>query len=438
MVAFALAQGGGAVIWSALTVYQLRLPGLFPLRADLRLLRHLASEMERAPPEQRAARIAELSRDLELDLAWVHADGSVIVAAGNPLPPADPGQLARTAGAPRLLGLGPRPMFAIAVDPAATSYLLTSPASLTPREFPLRVVLAVTGSLLVALLILVPVTRSITRPLSTLERAAEAFGRGELDARTGLEGRDELGHVGQAFDHMADQVTRARQLERELLANASHELKTPLARLRMALALVDRGSPEVSRRLEALDLELDGLTRLVTLLLDLSRLEVGSLSLRHESVDLSALLRREVENAKLHGSQRSFELEGETAPKVGADPALLRRAIANLLENADRYDRSGGAIRVRARAIDGAVEIAIVDHGPGTTPEERARLFAPFQRGAAGLAESGGSGLGLAFVRRVARLHGGDAWLEDTPGGGATAVIRLPREANTTSMAPAS
>jgi two-component system sensor histidine kinase KdpD len=168
----------------------------------------------------------------------------------------------------------------------------------------------------------------------------------------------------------------------------------------------------------------DRLGRLVANLLDLSRIEAGALQLHREQVPVDELIDDALTAARpfLAGVDVAVDAPAE-ACLVDADETMLRQVLVNLLANAARLDRSGRPLEVSALKADGAVEIAVADHGPGVPAEERADLFVPFHRG-----RRGGSGLGLAISRGFVEAHGGELRLEDTPGGGATFVVRIPGE----------
>ncbi len=278
-------------------------------------------------------------------------------------------------------------------------------------------------------------TRSLTRPLRTLSRTAREFGSGRLDARARLAQQDELGDVSRAFDEMADQVTSLLRSERELLANVSHELRTPLARIRMGLGVATEGDPEIARAsLAGIAEDLDELERLIADILTTARFDLADASaagippLRRERVPVAELLARAVSRFRAAHPARTLHVDS-AAPEasVDGDPVLLRRALDNLLDNADQYsERAGDAVELVVRATDGLV-IDVIDHGAGIAPEDLARIFQPFFRADRSRTRAtGGLGLGLALTKRIVDAHGGTLELTSTPSEGTRARMSLP------------
>ncbi|MFN7665305.1 MAG: ATP-binding protein [Inhella sp.] len=265
-----------------------------------------------------------------------------------------------------------------------------------------------------------PVVRQLTRRLETLKQGVERFGAGELAHRVQLAGQDEVAAVAASFNETADRVAQLLQSHQNLVANASHELRSPLARLRMALAM----RPEVERdpKLEAeLQRNLSELDGLVEELLMSARMEaLGQQALRREPVDLLGLVAEEAARVgvELDG------VEGVGQPTVLGDERLLRRAVRNLLENARRY--GGDRQSVTLAAGSGRVDVRVADRGPGVPEGLRDRIFEPFFRLPGHAEQAGGVGLGLALVRQVARSHGGSVRCEAREGGGSVFVISLP------------
>jgi two-component system sensor histidine kinase KdpD len=229
-------------------------------------------------------------------------------------------------------------------------------------------------------------------------------------------------------------VGRASETEqaRTALLNAvSHDLRTPLASAKAAVSglLASDVTWNDSDRTELLknaDDALDRLTDLVTNLLDLSRLQAGALPVLAEPTSLDGVVERAVD----HIAPRDAPVELDVAadlPEVLADAGLLERVVANLVQNALRYAPAGTGVRIQARVHDDAVELLVVDHGPGIRRADSEAVFQPFQR--RDDAHSGdGVGLGLAIARGFAQAMNGDVHAEQTPGGGTTMVVRLMRE----------
>ena len=263
-----------------------------------------------------------------------------------------------------------------------------------------------------------PVVRRLTRRLEARQRGVEAFGAGALHQRVAEDGRDEVAAVGASFNRAAARIEALLQSHRSLLANASHELRSPLARLKMALALLDDAPAaqrdNLKREIDADIAELDALVDEVLLA---SRLDAGATLARHDRVELLALAAEEA--ARVHADA------GGEALQVQGDERLLRRALRNLLENAQRY--GAGSIEVQVqRAVDGMVEAHVCDRGPGVPEAYRERIFEPFFRAPGHAEREGGVGLGLALVRQIAQAHGGSVRCEPRDGGGSCFRLRLP------------
>lgn len=268
-----------------------------------------------------------------------------------------------------------------------------------------------------------PVARKLTRRLEALKAGVERFGGGDLRYRVAEEGQDEVAQLASSFNRAAERVEQLVSSHRSLLANASHELRSPLARLRMALTLRDEGrakaplDAEVERNLRELD-------ALVDEVLLASRLDAGAQALTLLPVDALALA---AELAAQHGVELADPMPGLCAT-VQADDRLLRRALRNLLENALRYGRDGQRVDLAPAQIKGraALAIRVLDHGPGVPEALRERIFEPFFRLPGHAEMAGGVGLGLSLVKQIAQAHGGTAECHAREGGGSVFVLTLP------------
>jgi signal transduction histidine kinase len=268
-----------------------------------------------------------------------------------------------------------------------------------------------------------PFVRRLTRRLETLKRGVEAFGQGALDRRVPVEGRDEVATLATSFNLAAERIEALVRSHKSLLANASHELRSPLARLKMATSLLSDAAPDERDRehlraeINTDIAELDGLVDEVLLA---SRLEAAPEPGHLESVDLLALAVEE-------GARVDASVDGAVAT-VRGEERLLRRALRNLLENARRY--GGGEIRVdlEDKAAAG-VEIRVSDNGPGVPEAYRERIFEPFFRLPGHAERAGGVGLGLALVRQIIERHHGRIRCVRPPEGGGCFVINLPAAA---------
>jgi signal transduction histidine kinase len=267
-----------------------------------------------------------------------------------------------------------------------------------------------------------PVVRRLTRRLEALKRGVEQFGAGALDHRVAISGADEVAAVAASFNIAAARVEALVQSHRSLLANASHELRSPLARMKMAVSMLAEATPAerdtLKREIDKNVAELDGLVEEVLLA---SRLDVAENALHRDRVDLLAVAAEEAARVGAHvESTRSVHVDG--------DERLLRRAIRNLLENAQRYGGGEveiglGHVAVRGRDF---VSLEVCDRGPGVPEAMRERIFEPFFRLPGHAEQAGGVGLGLALVKQIAARHGGNVRCEGRAGGGSRFVIEIP------------
>lgn len=308
-------------------------------------------------------------------------------------------------------------------------------AALVPtRDFPqlplgVRIAMAVAVSGLVCF----GLAALITRPLRRLRGAAQAVAAGNLDVRVGYAGRDEIAALARDFDLMAERVRELLEAQRRLLRDVSHELRSPLARLRVALELARKqaaGAP----MLERIEREADQLEALVADVLSLARLEGGQARFERRPVDLAELLGAVVEDAAFEAEAQDKEVAFAAADgaTVNGDPVLLRSAVENVVRNAVRHTPAGTAVEVALTIADAQAVVTVRDRGPGVPEAELARLFEPFARvGEARDRASGGYGLGLAISRQAVQAHGGSIEAANAEGGGLRVTLRLPLAANT-------
>ncbi|WNW13965.1 HAMP domain-containing sensor histidine kinase [Pseudomonas sp. DTU_2021_1001937_2_SI_NGA_ILE_001] len=294
------------------------------------------------------------------------------------------------------------------------------------------------SALLIALVVLtlfsLLVTLSITRPLSRLRSAVYDLGQTSYQQHSLAQlanRRDEFGVLATDFNRMGARLQSLIASQRQLLRDVSHELRSPLARLRIALALAGRASPEEREKLwPRLDRECDRLEALISEILTLARLDADMA--KTEPVDLQTLLQRVSNDALLDGLPPPIDLQVQAPLSVEGWPDMIERAVDNLLRNARRFSPADRAVELHASRRDGRIRISVRDHGPGAASEHLAQLGEPFFR-APGQA-SAGHGLGLAIARRAAERHGGSLTLTNHPEGGFLAVLELPPEPITASL----
>lgn len=291
-------------------------------------------------------------------------------------------------------------------------------------------------SVVLALLI----TRSVARPLQGLAEASEAIAQGEYEQQLPLGGPDEVRRVAASFNEMASQVAASHQAQRDLVANISHDLRTPLTSIRgWSQALLDgtaAGGDHQQQAATVIYAEAERMERMVEQLLDLARMEAGQLQLARQPVDLGQLLTGVEESFRPRAQEKgvALVLALQPAPEVLGDRDRLTQVFANLLDNALSHTPAGGQIRLALYLLsDGQVEVIVQDDGQGIPQEELSRIFERFyqvDKSRAASAEGRGSGLGLAIVRELVEAHGGQITARSAPGQDTVFAIRLPAKDN--------
>jgi signal transduction histidine kinase len=265
-----------------------------------------------------------------------------------------------------------------------------------------------------------PVVRRLTRRLQALKQGMEVFGSGQLGHRVEVSGTDEVASVAASFNAAAARIEALVRAHQSLLANASHELRSPLARMKMAVSMIEDAPPSQRERLKReIDTNIAELDALVEEVLLASRLDALKDLESREPVDVLGLAAEEA--ARVDASLEASEDGG--ALTVTGDERLLRRALRNLLENAKRY--GGDDVSVNATRGPGRVELRVCDRGPGVPPGLRERIFEPFYRLPGHAERAGGVGLGLSLVKQIAERHGGSVRCEPREGGGSCFVLAL-------------
>ncbi|MDC8785942.1 sensor histidine kinase [Roseateles koreensis] len=286
------------------------------------------------------------------------------------------------------------------------------------------------GQMLLILLVLLflgvaagayPVVRRLTRRLESLKQGVERFGSGNLAYRVQDDGNDEVAALAGSFNRAAEQVEALLRAQQNLLANASHELRSPLARLKMAFSMLDESNAAQRARLATeIHTNIAELDALVEEVLLASRLESGVSTTQAESVDVLGMAAEEASRVNA-----AFEpAEGLTQLKVMGEDRLLRRAMRNLLENARRY--GGDDVELALSREAGQAVVRVCDRGPGVPEPMRERIFEAFFRLPGHAEQAGGVGLGLSLVKQIANRHRGQVRCEGRAGGGSCFVLSLP------------
>lgn len=300
-----------------------------------------------------------------------------------------------------------------------------------PRVIALPVAIAALLSALICLLL----SRYLTFPLERLRYAAQHIANGDLAQRVvpSMAGRrDEIGELASAFDKMTERLERVFGAQRQLLSDASHELRSPLARLQAALELTrQRSGGRAEKELNRMEAEIERLNELIGRLLELARLEAGVDSAHAEKVEIRELLEELVEDAQFEASAMGcrIELTDTFSAVVWANPQLLHSAIENVVRNAIKYTKPATAVEISTQAdttCDGII-VQVRDHGPGAPEGMLSHLFQPFVRlEEARDRSTGGHGLGLAIADQAVRLHGGKIVARNEPDEGLSIQIHLP------------
>jgi signal transduction histidine kinase len=380
-----------------------------------------------APLEQQAGALREWSQRLRLPLALDDAQGQRIGASDS--------YLRRTAESPAAVRGLP-----VHLDDGRTLWVLRAPMQLLrqgggpsrfgPGDSPLPPWLRGVNLVVILLLLFVavaagayPVVRRLTRRLEGLKQGVERFGAGALGQRVDASGRDEVAAVAASFNQAAERIEILVHSHQSLLANASHELRSPLARLKMAVSMLEDTPEGAARdRLKAeIGTNIGELDALVEEVLLASRLDAQAAEPVTAPVDLIGIAAEEAARigAELQATQATLVVPG--------DERLLRRALRNLLENARRY--GGGEITLQAMRAAGTpalAQLSVCDRGAGVPEALRERIFEPFFRLPGHAEREGGVGLGLSLVKQIAKRHHGSVCCEARAGGGSCFVLSLP------------
>jgi len=285
----------------------------------------------------------------------------------------------------------------------------------------------------IALLLGVFLSRTLTRPIRELTRATHAVSEGDLSQQVPVRSKDELGELAQAFNKMSFELSRSVNVRKQMTADIAHELRTPLSLiLGHAEAVHDGVLPPTRENFEIIREEATRLEHLVNDLRTLSLADAGELSIQLQTVEPRRLI-NEVAAVYQYQSQRKnivFVLDiAPDLPQIEVDPGRMTQVLTNILDNALRHTPEGGRITIAAREVQDAVELSVQDTGPGLSIEDISRIFERFYRAdASRQREDGGSGLGLAIARSIVQAHGGQLSAASEPGVGLKITIQLPKK----------
>lgn len=318
-------------------------------------------------------------------------------------------------------------------------------------ELGASILLAGTLTLIVALLVAILLARSIAQPITQLTQATEAIAKGQYDHRVETKSGGEIGRLAKSFNTMAAQVQQARQMEKDFVANVSHELKTPLTSIQgFAQAILDGAVTDMTgakRAAQTIFDETARMSRLVGDLLMLARLESGQMPLARDTIDLAERVPHWVERCRPQATVSGVSIVAviDPIPAIVGDANRLEQVVTNLIENAIKYNRPGGAVTITAKcetpspaksvliarrkvtsqSVTQWIRVEIKDEGGGIPKEDLPRVFERFYRGDKARV-AGGTGLGLSIAQEIVRAHGGTITVESELGRGSTFTIHLP------------
>jgi two-component system OmpR family sensor kinase len=277
--------------------------------------------------------------------------------------------------------------------------------------------------------------RHLSAPIRRIQEGARALASEGVHVRVsaGLEGRgDELAVLARDFDAMADRLRANRSAITQLLRDISHELRSPLARMRVALGLARQPPADVTRQLDRLEREIERLDSLISQVLKLAHLHGNDAPFVREAFDLDEVIEEVVRDANFEGAAKNcaIALRGAVRAAVNGNRDLVRSAVENVLRNAVRYSPQDAPVDVAVARNASGVEILIRDRGPGVPDGDLQRIFEPFYRVAESRdRDSGGEGIGLAITAQVLKAHGGSATAANAEGGGLEVRLNLPSSA---------
>jgi signal transduction histidine kinase len=360
------------------------------------------------PPDAQRAVLEEWRRLSGYDVALIGANGRVLVEAGDGF-----AQFHTADGLDSTRKRWRGPHWAEAVQLTDGRWLVAArPHHMRGPYRRFGWVLALLGIAVAVGIAAYPMVRRLTRRLENLHQSVAALGSGDLSARVKVEGKDEVARLAETFNTAAARIQTLVTANKSLLANASHELRSPLARMRMGIEALPADTSGATR--EELARNIRELDQLIEEILLTSRIDAGNTeTIAFEKLDIVGLVAEECAwmNAALH-------ITTAEPPDVIGDPRLLRRLVRNLLENARRYGGSTAPDVTIQKTPGGDVVLDVCDRGNGVPEDERERIFEPFYRAKGAREREGGVGLGLALVRQIAVQHGGSVTCLPRDGGG--------------------
>ena len=287
--------------------------------------------------------------------------------------------------------------------------------------------------MVIALLLGIILSRTLTRPIRELTRATHAVSEGDLSQQVPVRSRDELGELARAFNKMSAELSRSINARKQMTADIAHELRTPLSLiLGHAEAVHDGVLPPSTDNFEIIREEATRLEHLINDLRTLSLADAGELSMQVETIEPERLIHEVTGLYQYQGQRKNITFELEIAPKlplIEVDPGRITQVLTNILDNALRHTPEGGRIIFAAREVENMVELSVQDSGSGLNIEDADRIFERLYRAdPSRFRDDGGSGLGLAIAKSIVQANGGQISAESAPGSGLKIKIRLPKK----------
>jgi two-component system sensor histidine kinase CpxA len=411
--------------------------------------RRIALDLERTPPQDASALLDRYGSDYQTRFILVRNDGSLVAGAPLTLPPQviqalagpppggprngfgppprgaparlgppdresglrmpqTPARLISTTGSPRDWIMLRTPIRFAGSAEIIPGSLIVVPHNLfaDPLLFPTRWLVWIAIALAVTMACWWPMLRGITTSLGQMDRATSEIADGRFDTTIAVTRGDEIGRLSASIEQMARRLGTAVSGQKRFLGDTAHELRSPLGRMQVALEILDTRVPDAERGyVRDLKEDVESLSRLTDELLQYARAELSDRSRVLQATPLLPIVERAIER---EGEDATFTTSVDPDAMVAADPALLERALSNVIRNAVKYAGNSGPIHVESAAADGRVQLAVLDQGPGVAPESLPRLFEPFFReDLARNRKTGGVGLGLAIVRSAIEACGG-------------------------------